>query len=105
MNMEAEWGGYSAQAVTFDWHLKMTRGAPVLRWAPQRIGEDKALVEYLVWCIKLMMMLLLFTQLKDATEPHEALHGTVGSKRATHSAHSPRSHTVGSTAQHFSLKT
>ena len=27
----------------------MTRGAPVLRWAPQRIREDKALVEYLVW--------------------------------------------------------
>ena len=48
MNMEAEWGGYSAQAVTVD-GTKMTRGAPVLRWAPQRIREDKALVEYLVW--------------------------------------------------------
>jgi hypothetical protein len=46
--MNVEWGGYGAQAVTVD-GTKMTRGAPVLRWAPQRIREDKALVEYLVW--------------------------------------------------------
>ena len=47
--MNVEWGGYGAQAVTIDGYLKATRGAPVLRWAPQRIREDKALVEYLVW--------------------------------------------------------
>lgn len=47
--MDVDWSGYGAQAVTFDCNIKMTRGAPVLRWAPQRIREDKALVEYLVW--------------------------------------------------------
>ena len=46
--MNVEWGGYGAQAVTVD-GMKMTRGAPVLRWAPQHIREDKALVQYLVW--------------------------------------------------------
>ena len=46
--MNVEWGGYGAQAVVVD-GTKMTRGAPVLKWAPQRIREDKALVEYLVW--------------------------------------------------------
>jgi hypothetical protein len=49
LTMDVDWSGYGAQAVTFDGHLKMTRGAPVLRWAAQRIREDKALVEYLVW--------------------------------------------------------
>jgi hypothetical protein len=51
--MEAEWGGYSAEGLAVQQHgqraYEMTRGAPVLRWAPQRIREDKALVEYLVW--------------------------------------------------------
>ena len=46
--MNVEWGGYGAQAVTVD-GMKMTRVSPVLGWAPQRIREDKALVEYLVW--------------------------------------------------------
>jgi hypothetical protein len=53
LTMEAEWGGYSAEGLAVQQlgqHSNaMTRGAPVLRWAPQRIREDKALVEYLVW--------------------------------------------------------
>ena len=53
LTMEAEWGGYSAEGLAVQQlgqrSHEMTRGAPVLRWAPQRIREDKALVEYLVW--------------------------------------------------------
>ena len=51
--MNVEWGGYSAEGLAVQQlgqrSHEMTRGAPVLRWAPQRIREDKALVEYLVW--------------------------------------------------------
>ena len=53
LTMEAEWGGYSAEGLAVQQlgqrSHELTRGAPVLRWAPQRIREDKALVEYLVW--------------------------------------------------------
>jgi hypothetical protein len=46
------WSGYSAAALSMPdmpgLH-GLTRGAPVLRWAAERLREDKALVCFLVW--------------------------------------------------------
>jgi len=44
--MDAEWRGYSAAALG---PHGLTRGAPVLKWAGERLRADKALVAYLVW--------------------------------------------------------
>ena len=60
LTMEAEWGGYSAEGLGVaqlgQRPHEMTRGAPVLRWAPQRIREDKALVEYLAKILHLLTL-------------------------------------------------
>jgi len=45
--MDAEWRGYSAAAVGACPALQ--RGAPVLKWAAERIRADKALVCFLAW--------------------------------------------------------
>ena len=42
--MDAEWRGYTAAGL-----CPLTRGAPVLKWAAERLREDKALVCFLVW--------------------------------------------------------
>jgi hypothetical protein len=44
--MDGEWPGYSAAALGLH---GLTRGAPVLKWAGERLRADKALVAYLVW--------------------------------------------------------
>ena len=46
-HMDAEWRGYSAAAV--GGYPALQRGAPVLKWAAERLRADKALVAYLVW--------------------------------------------------------
>ena len=42
--IDAEWRGYNAAGL-----CPLTRGAPVLKWAAERLREDKALVCFLVW--------------------------------------------------------
>ena len=42
--MDAEWRGYT----TAGCH-GLTRGAPVLKWAAERLQDDKTLVQFLVW--------------------------------------------------------
>jgi hypothetical protein len=44
--MDAEWRGYSAAALSLH---GLTRGAPVLKWAAERLRADKALVCFLAW--------------------------------------------------------
>ena len=44
--MDAEWRGYTAAALNLH---GLTRGAPVLKWAAERLRADKALVQFLVW--------------------------------------------------------
>jgi len=44
--MDAEWRGYTSAALSLH---GLTRGAPVLKWAAERLRADKALVAYLVW--------------------------------------------------------
>ena len=44
--MDAEWPGYSAAALGLH---GLTRGAPVLKWAAERLRADKALVCFLAW--------------------------------------------------------
>jgi hypothetical protein len=44
--MDAEWRGYTAAAFGLP---RLTRGAPVLKWAAQSLRADKALVQFLVW--------------------------------------------------------
>jgi len=44
--MDAEWRGYSAAAMSLH---GLTRGAPVLKWAAERLRQDKTLVQLLVW--------------------------------------------------------
>jgi hypothetical protein len=47
--MDAEWAGYGEKPVYDHNGTELTRGCPVLQWAGQRICENKALVEFLVW--------------------------------------------------------
>lgn len=47
--MDAEWRGYTAAGLTAAGLCPLTRGAPVLKWAAERLREDKALVCFLVW--------------------------------------------------------
>jgi len=44
--MDAEWRGYTAAALSLH---GLTRGAPVLKWAAERLRADKALVCFLAW--------------------------------------------------------
>ena len=43
--MDADWGGYTDAPFAFS----VKRGAPVLKWAAERLQDDKALVQFLVW--------------------------------------------------------
>jgi hypothetical protein len=42
-----EWRGWSAAALQSS--SNFARGAPVLKWAAERVQDDKALVQFLVW--------------------------------------------------------
>jgi len=44
--MDTEWRGYSAASMSLH---GLTRGAPVLKWADERLRQDKTLVQFLVW--------------------------------------------------------